>query len=36
MPTGERKNGKPLYLDELYIDSPRMATIRTRGGITFL
>lgn len=24
MPTGEKKNGKPLYLDELYIDSPRI------------
>lgn len=24
MPTGERKNGKPLYLDELFVDSPRI------------
>jgi len=24
MPTGETKDGKPLYLDELYIDSPRI------------
>jgi len=24
MPSGEKKNGKPLYLEEVYIDSPRI------------